>query len=118
MVDVEIEVFPRRFYGPQSQVEEVKGTEETMGELLNELKVQVATERQRREDLNRQRQPLANRIVELQELISSRQTDVRNYVARIDQLEEESAKLRQKNESLQQERDASALQVERVTGEQ
>jgi len=109
--------FQERFAATLAQVEALKDTEESLVESLNELKVQVATERQRREDLNRQRQPLANRIVELQELISSRQTDVRNYVARIDQLEEESANLRQKNESLQQEREASDLQVERLTEE-
>jgi chromosome segregation protein len=109
--------FQERFATALAQVEALKDTEETLVESLNELKVQVATERQRREDLNRQRQPLANRIVELQELISSRQADVRNYVARIDQLEEENANLRQKNESLQQEREASDLQVERLTEE-
>jgi chromosome segregation protein len=109
--------FQERFAAALAQVGALKDTEETLVESLNELKVQVATERQRREDLNRQRQPLANRIVELQELISSRQADVRNYVARIDQLEEENANLRQKNESLQQEREASDLQVERLTEE-
>jgi chromosome segregation protein len=109
--------FQERFAATLAQVEALKDTEESLVESLNELKVQVATERQRREDLNRQRQPLANRIVELQELISSRQADVRNYVARIDQLEEENANLRQKNESLQQEREASDLQVERLTEE-
>jgi len=109
--------FQERFAATLAQVEALKDTEESLVESLNELKVRVATERQRREDLNRQRQPLANRIVELQELISSRQTDVRNYVARIDQLEEENANLRQKNESLRQEREASDLQVERLTEE-
>ncbi|MBV9733504.1 MAG: hypothetical protein JO275_12060 [Verrucomicrobia bacterium] len=100
-----------------AQVEALKDTEDTLVESLNELKVQVATERQRREDLNRQRQPLANRILELQELISSRQADVRNYLARIEQLERENADLQQKNESLQQEREAAELEVERLTGE-
>jgi chromosome segregation protein len=109
--------FQERFAATLAQVEALKDTEESLVESLNDLKVQVATERQRREDLNRQRQPLANRIVELQELISSRQTDVRNYVARIDQLEVENANLRQKNESLQQEREASDLQVERLAEE-
>jgi len=109
--------FQERLAAALAQVEALKDTEESLVELLNELKVQVATERQRREDLNRQRQPLANRIVELQELISSRQADVRNYLARIDQLEQESADLRQKNESLQREREAAEVEVERLTGE-
>jgi chromosome segregation protein len=109
--------FQELLAGALAQVESLRDTEESLVESLNELKVQVATERQRREDLNRQRQPLANRIVELQELISSRQNDVRNYLARIDQLEQESADLQQKNESLQQEREAAELEVERLTGE-
>jgi chromosome segregation protein len=100
-----------------AQVEAIKDTEESLVESLNELRVRVATERQRREDLNRQRQPLANRIIELQELISSRQSDVRNYLARIEQLEQESAELQQKNESLQQEREAAEVEVERLTAE-
>ena len=109
--------FHERLAAALAQVEALKDTEESLVESLNELKVQVATERQRREELTRQRQPLTNRIVELQELISSRQTDVRNYLARIDQLEGENASLRQKNESLQQEREAADLQVERLTEE-
>src|SRR5258708_16984640 len=107
--------FQERFAATLAQVEALKDTEESLVESLNELKVRVATERQRREDLNRQRQPLANRIVELQELISSRQTDVPNYVPQIDQLEKENPNLPQTNESLRQEREASDLQVERLT---
>jgi chromosome segregation protein len=113
----EAATFQERLAAALAQVEALKDTEESLIESLNELKVQVATERQRREDLNRQRQPLANRIVELQELISSRQADVRNYLARIEQLEQENAGIQQKNESLEQEREAAGLEVERLTGE-
>jgi chromosome segregation protein len=109
--------FQERLAAALAQVEALRDTEDSLVESLNELKVRVATERQRREDLNRQKQPLANRIVELQELISSRQSDVRNYLARIEQLEQENADLQQKNESLQQEREAAELEVERLTGE-
>jgi chromosome segregation protein len=109
--------FKERLGAALAQVEALRGTEESLVDSLNELKVRVATERQRREDLNRQRQPLANRIVELQELISSRQSDVRNYLARIDQLEQENADLQQKNELLQEEQGAAELEVERLTGE-
>jgi chromosome segregation protein len=109
--------FRERLGAALAQVEALRGTEESLVDSLNELKVRVATERQRREDLNRQRQPLANRIVELQELISARQTDVRNYVERIDKLERENADLQQKNESLQQEQAAAELEVGRLTGE-
>jgi chromosome segregation protein len=109
--------FQERLGVALAQVEALRGTEESLVDSLNELKVRVATERQRREDLNRQRQPLANRIVELQELISSRQGDVRNYLARIEQLEQENDALQQKNVSLQQEQEAAELDVERLTGE-
>jgi chromosome segregation protein len=109
--------FQERLGAALAQVEALRGTEESLVDSLNELKVRVATERQRREDLNRQRQPLANRILELQELISSRQSDVRNYLARIEQLEKENDALQQKNASLQQEQEAAELEVERLTGE-
>ena len=109
--------FQERLGAALAQVEALRGTEESLVDSLNELKVRVATERQRREDLNRQRQPLANRIVELQELISSRQGDVRNYLARIEQLEQENDALQQKNASLQQEQETAQFEVERLTGE-
>ena len=109
--------FQERLAAALAQVEALRGDEESLVESLNELKVRVATERQRREDLKRQRQPLANRIVELQELIGSRQGDIRNYLARIDQLEQENVGLSQKNEELRQEREALDLQVERLVEE-
>jgi chromosome segregation protein len=109
--------FQEKLAAALAQVEAFRGEEESLVESLNELKVRVATERQRREDLKRQRQPLANRIVELQELIASRQTDIANYEARIDQLEQENAELRQRIEQLRLEQEASDLQVDRLNEE-
>jgi chromosome segregation protein len=109
--------FQEKLAAALAQVEAFRSDEESLVESLNELKVRVATERQRREDLKRQRQPLASRIVELQELIASRQTDIRNYLTRIDQFEQENLELQQKNEVLRQEREAADLQAEQLTEE-
>ena len=100
-----------------AEVEALRDSEESLVELLNELKVRVATERQRKENLQRQRQPLATRLGELQDLISNRQTDIQNYSARIDQFQNDNIGLRQGVELLKQERETADLEVGRLGGE-
>jgi len=51
--------WPERLSESLSQVESFRADEELMTETLNESKVRVATEQQRRENLQRQRQPMA-----------------------------------------------------------
>jgi chromosome segregation protein len=84
-----------------TEVESLRSAEEGLTNVLNELRVRVATERQRRENLQRQRQPMAVRLSELLELIAGRQRDISNYAARIQQLSDENAGLRMKIQQLQ-----------------
>lgn len=60
---------------------------------LNDLRVQIATERQQQESLARQRDPMAARIAELSELLSGRRMEIDQYSSRIGSLEAESAEL-------------------------
>jgi chromosome segregation protein len=57
--------------------------EEKVIEALNELRLAIATERQRQENLAAQRQPMAARDTELLELIAARQTDIANYEGKL-----------------------------------
>jgi chromosome segregation protein len=54
-------------------------------EQLGELRLAVATERQRHEGLRSQRQPMTTRQKELAELITSRRADIANYQSRREQ---------------------------------
>jgi len=63
---------------------------------LNEIRLRVATERQQRENLQRQREPMAARVHELAELLASRARDIEDYTARIANLETEIAELEAK----------------------
>jgi chromosome segregation protein len=51
---------------------------------LQELRLAVATERQRHENLLNQRQPMAAREAELRELIDARRMDIANYERRLE----------------------------------
>jgi chromosome segregation protein len=74
----------------------------------------VATERQRKENLQRQRQPMAVRLAELKELIVNRRRDIANYTARIDQFANENATLRARIEELQREQSEAEAEVVRL----
>ncbi|MFN2477519.1 MAG: chromosome segregation protein SMC [Chthoniobacterales bacterium] len=58
--------------------------EEETSFALQELRLAVATERQRQENLLSQRQPMAAREAELVELIDARRTDIANYERRLE----------------------------------
>lgn len=90
-----------RFSESLSQVDSLRADEESLTEILNESKVRVATERQQRENLQRQRQPMASRLAELQDLILNRERDIENYGARTRQFLAENDALRLKIEELQ-----------------
>lgn len=68
--------------------QEAAGLEE-----LNLLRVRVATERQQRESLERQREPMAARLQELSELVAQRKSDIESYGIRIGSLEAEVVEL-------------------------
>ena len=97
-----------------AEVDSLRRDEETLVDVLNELKVRVATERQRKENLQRQRQPMAVRLVELKDLIINRQRDIANYAARIEQFANENATLRATIEQLQSEKSEAESDVSRL----
>jgi chromosome segregation protein len=79
----------------QTELQSLLATEQArddeVNEQLNELRLAVATERQRHEGLRHQRQPMTARQAELAELIASRRADITNYEARKEQQSLESA---------------------------
>ena len=69
----------------QSAAETARLRDDELAEQLNELRLAVATERQRHEGLRTQRQPMTARKAELAELIASRRADIASYQARREQ---------------------------------
>jgi len=57
--------------------------EEKTLETLNELRLAIATARQRHESLEAQRQPMAGREAELVELMAARQADIASYESKL-----------------------------------
>ena len=60
-----------------------RSEEETTLERLNDLRVAIATARQRLENVEAQRQPMAARDAELQELIATRKADIASYESKL-----------------------------------
>jgi chromosome segregation protein len=85
--------------------------EEETSEQLHALRIAVATERQRHENLLSQRQPMAAREAELAELIAARRTDIARYERRLEIQAEES---RSAESALQTQVTESAAAEERV----
>ena len=75
----------------EQREQRARAEEEKALEQLNELRLAIATERQRHENLIAQRQPMAARETELLELISLRQADIASYEARLATQAKESA---------------------------
>ena len=67
----------------ESAREKAHQNEEHASEMLNELRLIVATERQRHESLVSQRAPMAARETELAEMIAARRTDIATYEVRL-----------------------------------
>lgn len=81
--------------GLDNRLEELNTAESAAAGELSALQLRVVTEKQQRESLQRQREPMAARLHELAELIGQRSTDITNYEQRIASLEGESAELRE-----------------------
>lgn len=64
--------------------EQARLHEEETSEQLQALRLEVATEKQRQENLANQRQPMAAREAELAELIDARRADIANYERRLE----------------------------------
>jgi len=75
------------------EVESLRANEGSLTEAWNELRVRVATERQRKESLQRQRQPIAVRLHEINDLIAGRQRDIADYHERVQRLQAETERL-------------------------
>ncbi|MBE2205358.1 MAG: chromosome segregation protein SMC [Chthoniobacterales bacterium] len=75
------------------RIQVARDRESAAGDALNEIRVRVATERQQQENLNRQRGPMAARLLELSELLDARRVDIANYEQRIETLNSENASL-------------------------
>ncbi|MEO7933534.1 MAG: chromosome segregation protein SMC [Chthoniobacterales bacterium] len=73
----------------QSTLDQARDEENRLSETLSEARIRVATERQRAENLRRQRQPMAARLTELRELIAQRKNDIQAYRERTITLEKE-----------------------------
>ena len=99
------------------EVDSLRAEEETLVEVLNELKVRVATGRQLKDNLERQRQPMTVRLTELEDLIASRRRDIGNYAARVEQFSAENVALRARIEELQTEWDEAEAEVARLLQE-
>ncbi|MBV8968332.1 MAG: hypothetical protein JO331_04630, partial [Verrucomicrobia bacterium] len=100
-----------------AEIDGLRSQEEQFNDELNDLKVRVATERQRSENLQRQRQPMANRLHELQDFVQARQADIRAYAAKIQQWETEIASLREKLVELENEKVGAEQAVGRLLEE-
>ncbi len=102
----------------QQAIETLRAQENEIVTDLNELRVKVATERQRHTLLHHQRQPMEARIEELGQLMQERRNDIRNYEERGFALEAENAEIQANMERLrgsigEAEAAVSALQEER-----
>jgi len=87
---------------------------------LNELRLAVATERQRHESLLNQRQPMAARQAELTDLVAARRADIATYQARlaVQARESEDAEARieaQRSELVAAEKTLESLATRRST---
>jgi chromosome segregation protein len=67
----------------EEERENARTQEEDAAEKLNELRLAVATERQRHESLVNHRQPMAAREAELADLVAARRSDIATYQDRL-----------------------------------
>jgi chromosome segregation protein len=86
--------------------ENARSREEEAAEKLNELRLAVATERQRHESLVHHRQPMAVREAELADLVAARRGDIGTYQDRLTlqakESEEAQAKIASQNAELEE----------------
>jgi len=74
-------------------LEVLRSNEAEAGGELNELRIKVATEKQRQDSLNNQRQPMTARLQELRDLIEQRHRDIESYHVKSQNLAEESERI-------------------------
>ena len=96
----------------QRDLETLRAQENEISAELNDLKVKVATERQRHTLLHHQRQPMEERIDELRQLMEERRNDITSYQDRGAALQAESAGIVESVERLR----ASTTGAEEIVG--
>lgn len=77
----------------EAEVLSLREQETEQGDSLNELRIRVATERQQRENWERQLEPMSARLQELAELQTHRGTDIATYRERMEGLQGEISSL-------------------------
>ena len=100
-----------------SRLEAAEKNEEEAAEMLNEVKTSLAVERQARDSLVSQREPMAGRLRELEELLSRRNTEIESYRQRIANAEEESTELHARIESAKVDSTGLSEELDRVRSE-
>lgn len=99
------------------EADSLRSHEDSLTEVLNELRIRVATERQRKENLQRQRQPIAVRLNELTDLLASRRRDIANYEERVQRLQQENERLRTQLVELESAQQQAAAEVAKLQAE-
>jgi chromosome segregation protein len=100
-----------------TEADALRTHEDSLMEVLNELRVRVATERQRKENLQRQRQPIAVRLNELDDLLASRRRDIAGYQERVQRLQQENERLGAQLIELESAQQQAAAEVAKLQAE-
>jgi chromosome segregation protein len=101
----------------QLGLEMMRSQENEIQSELNELRIKVATERQRHTLLHHQRQPMEARISELRQMVEERQRDINNYEERGQVLQVENAEIEANMERLRSNIGAAEENVAMVQSE-
>jgi chromosome segregation protein len=114
LLSLQLTEFQERSSSAVAGVDSIRAQEDSFGASLNDLKISVATERQRQDNLQRQRQPLTSRMAELRELIATRENETEVYASKIQHLQEENLSLRASIEASELDQVAEQAQVARL----
>lgn len=115
--EARIEAIAAETTGLHQQHEEAERREREAGELLAEMKTTLAVERQARESLVSQRQPMAGRLQELSELLTRRSAEIESYRQRIGSANEENTTLAAQVESAREQAAALTAELDQVREE-
>jgi chromosome segregation protein len=101
----------------QAQLEVCRAQEVEVVSELNELRVRVATERQRHSSLHHQRQPMESRLVELRDNLEQRERDIQDYEGRIATTLSETEEIHSNLEGLRGRVEESEAEVSKLLAE-
>jgi chromosome segregation protein len=99
-----------------SELDELRTREGALIGELNELRIKVATEKQRHDSLYSQRAPMTARLNELRELIQHRKRDIDGYRVKIENLEVETARIREEIDAARERLAEAEGEVARLGG--